>query len=160
MYIFQSVITVFMERSDADESIHSGTKQSTSSTREHTPKALVEKYLYLLEDTAHIEDTPEESNTTVIELLEICTNSYALEILYQLFCEERPLRFNELEDALGVSPKVLSQRLKEFTEAGLVSRQSYDEIPPRVEYEPTTKAEELDPAFQFLYAWAERYDID
>ena len=160
MYIFQSVINVFMERSDADESIHSRTKQSTSSTREHTPKALVEEYLYLLEDTAHIEDTPEESNATVIELLEICTNSYSLAILYQLFCEERPLRFNELEDALGVSPKVLSQRLKEFTEAGLVSRQSYDEIPPRVEYEPTTKAEELDPAFQFLYAWAERYDLD
>ncbi|WP_425499734.1 winged helix-turn-helix transcriptional regulator [Halorarum halobium] len=66
----------------------------------------------------------------------------------------------ELEDATGASPKVLSQRLSEFVDAGLVSRRSYDEIPPHVEYEPTEKASALDPAFQFLYAWAHRYDVE
>ena len=78
-------------------------------------------------------------------------------MLYQLFCAERPLRFSELEAATGASPKVLSRRLAEFGEAGLVARRSYDEVPPRVEYEPTAAAADLAPAFQFLYGWAIRH---
>lgn len=128
--------------------------------REHDARTVVEAHLSLLEDAPHIDNTPKELHTTVSKLLDLVTNAYAMEILYQLFCEKRPLRFSELETALDVSPKVLSQRLTELVETGLVSRQSYDEIPPRVEYEPTTKAKELDPAFQFLYAWAARYEID
>ena len=79
-------------------------------------------------------------------------------MFYALFCEQRPLRFTELKAVTGASPKVLSQRLKEFVEAGLVTRRSYDQIPPHVEHEPTAMAKELDPAFQFLYAWAARHD--
>lgn len=159
-YISVPVVTRIMDLPDAGESSPSETEQPASSVREHTAKALVEEYTYLLEDTGHIEDTSTESNVIVVELLELLTNAYGLQILYHLFCEKQPLRFTELEDALGISPKVLSQRLKELVEVGLVSRQSYDEIPPRVEYEPTAKAKELDPAFQFLYAWAERHDLD
>lgn len=121
---------------------------------------MIDGYLGLLKDVPHIDDTPEEANATIVELLKLLANAYAMAILYYLFCENRPLRFTELEDALGVSPIVLSQRLSEFVEAGLVSRTSYDEIPPRVEYEPTTTAEALDPAFQFLYTWADHYDLE
>jgi DNA-binding HxlR family transcriptional regulator len=160
MYIFAPVLIVIMEPSEGDESAVSRTEQAASSVQQHDPRTVVEEYLYLLEDVPHIDNTPKESHTTVSELLDLVTNAYAMAILYQLFCEKRPLRFSELEAALDVSPKVLSQRLTELVESGLVSRQSYDEIPPRVEYEPTTKAKELDPAFQFLYAWAERYELD
>ncbi|WP_238717424.1 winged helix-turn-helix transcriptional regulator [Natronorubrum halophilum] len=118
---------------------------------------MVEEYQYLLDDVPYIDDTPKELNETVGDLLDLMTNAHALAVFYHLFCEKRPLRFSELEGAIDVTPKVLSQRLAELTDAGLVSRRSYDEIPPRVEYEPTTKARELDPAFQFLYAWAARY---
>lgn len=128
--------------------------------QEHDARTVVEEHLPLLEDVPHIDNTPKELHTTVSELLDLVTNAYAMAVLYQLFCEKRPLRFSELEAALDVSPKVLSQRLTELVETGLVSRQSYDEIPPRVEYEPTTKAKELDPAFQFLYAWAAHYELD
>lgn len=143
-----------MESSEPDERSSSRTEQLP---RNDDPRTVVEEYDFLLDDVPHIDDTPTELNATVGDLLELLTNAYALGILYQLFCEQRPLRFSELEERLGVSPKVLSQRLTELVEAGLISRRSYDEIPPRVEYEPTAKANELDPAFQFLYAWAARY---
>lgn len=119
---------------------------------------MVEKYLYLLDGVPPIDETPAELNETVSTLLDVLTGAHALSIFYTLFCEQRPLRFMELQAATGASPKVLSRRLKEFVEGGLVSRRSFDENPPHVEYEPTTIAKELDPAFQFLYAWAARHD--
>ncbi|KAB1186534.1 MULTISPECIES: helix-turn-helix domain-containing protein [Haloferax] len=122
------------------------------------PEAVVTEYFYLLEGVPPIDETPRELNETVRTLLELLTGAHAMALFYALFCEQRPLRFTELEAATGASPKVLSRRLKEFVEAGLVTRRSYDQSPPHVEYEPTTMAKELDPAFQFLFAWAARHD--
>jgi DNA-binding HxlR family transcriptional regulator len=49
-------------------------------------------------------------------------------------------RFGEVRTAMGeVSPKTISQRLKILEELGVVSRQAYAEIPPRVEYSLTEK---------------------
>lgn len=123
------------------------------------PRTIIEAYLTLLDDASHIDDRPVSAHFTTIELFKLLTNAHALRIVDHLFCEKRPLRFTELRDALEISPKVLSQRLRELAAAGLISRRSYDEMPPRVEYEPTPKADDLTPAFQFLYAWAERYDV-
>jgi DNA-binding HxlR family transcriptional regulator len=115
---------------------------------------VVQEYFYLLEDVPSLDGIPKELHETVGRLLNILTKAHAMSIVYYLFCEQRPLRFKELEDVTGASPKVLSQRLKEFVEAGLITRRSYDESPPHVEYESTVMAKELDPALQFLYAWA------
>lgn len=140
-------------------------ESSRSSMSEHTgplvrpdPESVVVEYFYLLEGAPSIDETPKALNETVSSLLDVLTGSHAMSIFYTLFCEQRPLRFTELESATGASPKVLSRRLKEFVDAGLVTRRSYDESPPHVEYEPTQMAKELDPAFQFLYAWAARHD--
>jgi DNA-binding HxlR family transcriptional regulator len=122
------------------------------------PESVVVEYFYLLEGVPPIDETPRELNETVGSLLGVLTGAHAMAIFYALFCEQRPLRFTELERATEASPKVLSRRLKEFVEAGLVTRRSYDESPPHVEYEPTVMAKELDPAFQFLYAWAARHN--
>lgn len=71
-----------------------------------------------------------------------------------------PLRFGDVEEALGVSPNTLSQRLKEMMAAGLLERRAYKEIPPRVEYEPTEKASDLCPVFNEIHAWAERHTLE
>jgi DNA-binding HxlR family transcriptional regulator len=92
-------------------------------------------------------------------LLDLVTSAYALPVLYRFVCAEEPLRFGELEASTGASPKILSKRLSQFVEVGLLDRRSYDEIPPRVEYEPTVNVRALEPAFQFLYAWATHYDL-
>ena len=63
---------------------------------------------------------------------------WTLMIVYTLL--SGPKRFGELLDTMGnVSPKTLSQRLKMLEENGFVDRIAFAEIPPRVEYNLTTK---------------------
>ena len=55
-------------------------------------------------------------------------------------------RFGELERSLeGISPRTLSLRLRSLEEEGIVARQTYPEVPPRVEYELTEKGRALVP---------------
>ncbi len=55
-------------------------------------------------------------------------------------------RFCELERSLaGISPRTLSLRLRALEEHGIVERQTYPEVPPRVEYALTTKGRALLP---------------
>jgi len=50
-----------------------------------------------------------------------------------------PTRFTHLERNTRVSPRTLSERLKELTELGLIERVAYPEVPPRVEYSLTAR---------------------
>ena len=68
--------------------------------------------------------------------LELVGGKWRLLVLHQL--SAAPLRFGELKRLLpGISEKMLVQELKHLTEAGLLSRRNYGEVPPRVEYELT-----------------------
>jgi DNA-binding HxlR family transcriptional regulator len=65
------------------------------------------------------------------------------------------LRFNELMKELqGISPKTLSDTLKELQVQGVVERKSFAEIPPRVEYLLTRDGVELRKAVVPLLEWA------
>jgi DNA-binding HxlR family transcriptional regulator len=68
---------------------------------------------------------------------------YTLQILHRLYNTSSPLRFTELQNLLGVSPKVLTSRLQELGELGVLVRRSHDEIPPRVDYELSPKGRDL-----------------
>src|SRR5260221_3492347 len=53
-------------------------------------------------------------------------------------------RFNQLERSLqGISPKTLSERLRSLEEEGVILRQTFAEVPPRVEYSLTAKGHDL-----------------
>jgi DNA-binding HxlR family transcriptional regulator len=66
-----------------------------------------------------------------------------------------PHRFTELRDALpGISPHTLTSRLRQFEAHGIVTRTSYPEIPPRVEYELTPLGEGLRGVLEAMGAWA------
>lgn len=55
-------------------------------------------------------------------------------------------RFCELERSLaGISPRTLSLRLRALEEHGIIARQTFPEVPPRVEYTLTPKGEALLP---------------
>ena len=70
--------------------------------------------------------------------LRLIGDKWTLMIVYNLM--QGTKRFGELLEALGnVSPKTLSQRLKQLEEIKLVERRAYAEIPPRVEYLLTEK---------------------
>ncbi len=74
-------------------------------------------------------------------------------ILYQLL--DGPQRFNEIESALPVSGRLLSERLKELEkEGGLVERKVYSEVPVRVEYSLTDKGQALEGAIRNIETWA------
>src|SRR3990170_2196649 len=58
-------------------------------------------------------------------------------------------RFCELERSLaGISPRTLSLRLRALEEEEIVARQTYPEVPPRVEYELTDKGRALLPLIE------------
>ena len=53
-------------------------------------------------------------------------------------------RFNQLERSLdGISPKTLSERLRYLEEEGIVLRQTFAEVPPRVEYSLSERGHDL-----------------
>ncbi|MFB6074167.1 MAG: winged helix-turn-helix transcriptional regulator [Haloarculaceae archaeon] len=88
-------------------------------------------------------------------LFQLLGRSHAMAVLFCLSeADQTWWRFTELETALEVSTNTLSKRLDELEEAGLVRRESYDEIPPHVEYAATQKARDLRPVFDELHEWA------
>jgi len=67
-------------------------------------------------------------------------------------------RFCELERSLtGISPRTLSLRLRALEEEGIVERQTYAEVPPRVEYTLTAKGRALIPIIEGMRDYGERW---
>ena len=72
------------------------------------------------------------------------------------FCyhlRDQTLRFGELQRQVGISQKVLTQQLKELEKDGIVRRQVYAEVPPRVEYSLSAYGQTLQPVLEALYTW-------
>ena len=68
------------------------------------------------------------------------------------------MRFKELQRSIGkVSQKVLTSNLRAMEDAGLVHRQAYAEVPPRVEYSLTEVGQTLKPVIDAMWAWGEGY---
>lgn len=105
---------------------------------------------------------PEEQERirqTVANLLDLLGKTRTMAVLSAFAFTEGPLRFSDLESELDIAPNTLSTRLQDLTEAGLLDREAYDEVPPRVEYTPTEKAESLFPVFAHLHHWAIEHEL-
>ena len=77
-----------------------------------------------------------------------------------LSLRKSPKRFGQLDFAIpDISRKGLTSHLTELVEDKLLTRQSYPETPPRVEYNLTDKARELVPIFEAMRDWG-RYLVD
>ncbi|MDQ0338809.1 DNA-binding HxlR family transcriptional regulator [Caldalkalibacillus uzonensis] len=80
-------------------------------------------------------------------------------ILYQLL--SGPQRFSEIESALPISGRLLSERLKDLEQEGLVNRRVYPDVPVRVEYSLTDKGKALEPVIKEIQLWADQWiEID
>src|SRR5688572_19972788 len=95
------------------------------------------------------------------DLFALLSQSHMMQLLGILIWRSKgPVRFVELQQALGISPNTLSARLKSLVEAGLVTRTPYSTIPPRVDYEATAKAHDLKRVFKALHEWASENTLE
>jgi DNA-binding HxlR family transcriptional regulator len=77
-------------------------------------------------------------------------------VLVVLLLSDGPLRFSVVRGRLGrVAPKVLAQTLRRMERDGLVTREVFAEVPPRVEYALTGLAQSLIEPIAVLANWAE-----
>jgi DNA-binding HxlR family transcriptional regulator len=63
-------------------------------------------------------------------------------------------RFNELHRALpGITQKMLTQQLREMEDDGIVHREIFPQVPPRVDYSLTALGQSLQPVFEAMHQW-------
>ncbi|MEK6250365.1 MAG: helix-turn-helix domain-containing protein [Actinomycetota bacterium] len=87
---------------------------------------------------------------------EIISGKWTLLVIRDLADGSR--RFCELERSLeGISPRTLSLRLRALEEQGIVKRNTYPEVPPRVEYALTEKGEALVPLIEDMRTYGRRW---
>lgn len=92
-----------------------------------------------------------------IRVLQMLSRKWTLPILSLLVRGQSP-RYTELSDRLeGISPKTLTERLRELEKEGIIMRKMFSEIPPRVEYSLTEKGCGLAVSLQHVLKWAEKW---
>ena len=88
--------------------------------------------------------------------LEVLGNKWTALILTEL--TDGPKRFTEIERSLkGISPRTLSQRLDDLTKHDVIAKQSFAEVPPRVEYSLLPKGRDFIPILQDMAAWGSKH---
>lgn len=92
----------------------------------------------------------------VCRTAEIVCGKWTLLVIRDL--AEGRSRFCELERSLrGISPRTLSLRLRALEEEGIVERQTYPEVPPRVEYTLTAKGMALVPLIEDMRSYGREW---
>jgi DNA-binding HxlR family transcriptional regulator len=77
-------------------------------------------------------------------------------ILFYLQSGKR--RFGELHKLIPeTTKKMLTQRLRELEQDGIIHRQVYAQVPPRVEYSLTRHGQSLRPLLELMSAWGKRH---
>jgi DNA-binding HxlR family transcriptional regulator len=100
----------------------------------------------------HLDDTI----CPVARTAEIISGKWTLLIIRDLVAGVK--RFNQLERSLqGISPKTLSERLRFLEEDGIVVRQTFAEVPPRVEYSLTEKGRDLACVIESMRTFGNRW---
>ncbi|HSH04551.1 MAG TPA: helix-turn-helix domain-containing protein [Anaerolineae bacterium] len=86
--------------------------------------------------------------------LEMLSGKWKPRILWKIYQHE-VVRFNELrrEIAGGITAKMLTQQLRQLEADGLVERQVYAVVPPKVEYRLTTFGQTLTPVLDAIATW-------
>lgn len=89
--------------------------------------------------------------------LRVIGGRWKVYVLYFLF-DDGPLRLSELRRRIpAVSQKVLVQQLREMEEHGIVRRQVFAEVPPRVVYSATRLGLSLEPLVGALCDWGKKH---
>ena len=89
--------------------------------------------------------------------MEAIDGKWKILILWYLRDEKK--RFNELQKSIfGITQKMLIQKLRALEEDGIVHREVYPVVPPKVEYSLTEYGDTLKPILKQLYYWGEEHN--
>lgn len=92
----------------------------------------------------------------IASAMEIIGNKWTALILRDLAAGSK--RFSELEKSVGsINPRTLSQRLDDLESHGIITKKSFAEVPPRIEYTLTKKGEDLVPVLTQMASWGDKY---
>jgi DNA-binding HxlR family transcriptional regulator len=99
-------------------------------------------------------DVSPEQACPIAPVVEVVFSRWTTPILWTLHARGRH-RFVDLERRITtITPKVLTQRLRQLERDGLITRTYYPEVPPRVEYEITDLGRSLAAVFAALASWS------
>jgi len=99
------------------------------------------------------------SKCSLTRSMAVIGNKWKPIIVYVL--QKRRVRFGQLDAIIPlITRKVLTEQLKELEEDGLIKREAFGEIPPRVEYSLTEKGLELLPILNLIVVWNEKYETE
>jgi DNA-binding HxlR family transcriptional regulator len=76
-------------------------------------------------------------------------------VIYQLL--SGPQRFTTIETSIGITGRVLSERLKDLENQGIVKREVFPETPVRIEYSLTEKGLSLEPLLRDIEKWSQAW---
>ncbi|HIV70040.1 MAG TPA: helix-turn-helix transcriptional regulator [Candidatus Aquabacterium excrementipullorum] len=97
----------------------------------------------------------------MVRFVDLVSGKWAIPILYRLILIDAPVRFGELQRAVApITQKELTRQLRAFEQRGLVRRQIYAEVPPRVEYQVTALGKTLRQPLASLASWMETHACD
>ncbi|CAI0720620.1 Uncharacterized HTH-type transcriptional regulator yybR [Serratia entomophila] len=90
----------------------------------------------------------------MVDFVNLISGKWAIPILYRMILIDNPVRFSELQRAVApIAQKELTRQLRQFEQRGLVTRQVFPEVPPRVEYQITPLGKTLRPTLDSLAEW-------
>jgi DNA-binding HxlR family transcriptional regulator/peroxiredoxin len=107
------------------------------------------------EDRVRYSEAVTDSDCAIAQSLDVLGDWWTLLILRDV--AEGVTKFNELASELGISRKVLTQRLHELVGHGVLKRHPYTDRPPRFEYRLTDKGYGLLPVLIALQDWGSRF---
>ena len=140
-----------------------GVKMETKRKKNHYNKnnRVIRRELPIYKDSCSFEGyNPSSLMTETAKLRNLITKRGTLEILIPLCCTTDPVRYKKFREALkGISSKTLAYRLQELEKGGILERHSYNEIPPRVEYNLTPKGQELVESVIDLLQWMRKWSL-
>lgn len=98
----------------------------------------------------------EAKHCPVEATISLIGGKYKALILWQL--TNATLRFSQLrKEVPGATPKMLTQQLRELEADGLITREVYPVVPPKVEYSLTAFGQSIRPVLEAMYIWGTGY---
>ncbi|MBP1043016.1 helix-turn-helix transcriptional regulator [Vagococcus sp. BWB3-3] len=85
--------------------------------------------------------------------MQLIQGKWKIYLLYEI-ADNQIARFNQLSRSLpAISNKILTNQLRELEQDGLIQRKVFPEVPPRVEYQLTTKGHSIIPVLDIICQW-------